>query len=94
LVLEIGSDDFLLPVNSRPSDYAAKLRKQGSAAVLDWISCFVKGIIELQQLGLFHPDLTFRNTIKAKTIRSGDVFKIIDFDYAFKVKATEVDPRK
>ena len=32
-------------------------------------------------MGIYHRDLRFRNTIKI-----GEIFKIIDFDYAFVVK--------
>jgi hypothetical protein len=62
--------------------------------VFSWICCVVVGILELQQLGIFHPDLAFRNTIKVDTIRDGWVFKIIDFDYAFKVAECKYEPRK
>jgi hypothetical protein len=62
--------------------------------VLSWISSVVVAILELQQLGIFHPDLTFRNTIKTKANGEEQIFKVIDFDYAFKVAACEYEPRK
>jgi hypothetical protein len=60
--------------------------------VLSWISSVVKGILELQQMGLFHLDLILRNTIKVKT-NEDCTFKIIDFDYAFKVMKCQDGPR-
>ena len=53
-----------------------------------WISCLVNGILELQRLGIFHADLEFRNTIQLEE-GGRKVYKIIDFDWAFKVKRGE-----
>jgi hypothetical protein len=61
--------------------------------MLSWIFHMVKGILELQQLGLFHPNLILRNTVKIETGSENSVFKIIDFDYAFKVMKREDEPR-
>ena len=57
----------------------------GKNQLLRWISCLIKGIIELQRLGIFHADLEFRNTIQ---LEEGEetIYKIIDFDWAFKVR--------
>lgn len=55
--------------------------------MLKWIICLVDGILELQEFGLFHADLAFRNTISVPSSNnpSDSVYKLIDFDYAFKV---------
>ena len=50
-----------------------------------WTSCLVNGILELQRLGIFHADLEFRNTIQLEE-GGRKVYKIIDFDWAFKVR--------
>ena len=48
----------------------------------------MNGVLELQKHGIFHADLEFRNTIQVKdeSGRREYVYKIIDFDYAFKVR--------
>ena len=50
-----------------------------------WINCFVKGILELQDLGIFHEDLRRRNIFKFCDQNGKIVFKIIDFNWAIKV---------
>ena len=49
----------------------------------------IRGIIELQKIGIYHADLCVRNTIKVSNNRTHDKkefqYKIIDFDYAFYV---------
>ena len=42
-------------------------------------------MLDLQELGIFHADLEFRNTIKLERGNGGFIYKIIDFDWAFKV---------
>ena len=53
--------------------------------MLKWISCLMNGIIELQRLGIVHADLEFRNTIQLEE-GGRTIYKIIDFDWAFKVR--------
>jgi hypothetical protein len=60
----------------------------GPANVFGWIRDIAKAIEELESLGIYHADLRFRNTIKV-TQRDQDIFKVIDFDKAFKVFSTE-----
>jgi hypothetical protein len=48
LILERGQQDFLLPEKSLPSDFAGLLWREGKHEVLNWIDCFVRGILELQ----------------------------------------------
>jgi hypothetical protein len=47
----------------------------------------VKGIVELQSLGIYHQDLGMRNTrrIPQKGDKDNLVYQIVDFDQAFKV---------
>ena len=42
----------------------------------------------MQRLGIFHADLQFRNTIQLER-GGGTIYKIIDFDWAFKVRGGE-----
>ena len=56
------------------------LRQKDRSEMKLWLTCFIKGVIELQEYGIFHADLLFRNTIKVQSI-----YKIIDFDISFKV---------
>jgi hypothetical protein len=60
----------------------------GPANVFGWIRDIALAIEELESLGIYHADLAFRNTIKV-TQRNQNVFKLIDFDKAFKVYPTE-----
>jgi tRNA A-37 threonylcarbamoyl transferase component Bud32 len=56
----------------------------GIEYVFKWIIDIAIGIAELEELGIYHADLAFRNTIRVS--RDGwSAFKIIDFDKAFKV---------
>jgi hypothetical protein len=60
----------------------------GPAHVFGWIRDVALGVEELEELGIYHADLWFRNT--KKMINMGEFFfKIIDFDKAFKVFPTE-----
>ena len=61
--------------------------------ILQWLVCLIQGILELQNSGIFHADLQFRNTIQVKDEHNSEVFKIIDFDYAFKVN-NKGDPKE
>jgi hypothetical protein len=46
-------------------------------------------IAELEQLGIYHADFAFRNTIRVvREYNPQGTFKIIDFDKAFKVFET------
>ena len=50
----------------------------------------IRGIIELQKIGIYHADLCVRNTIKVSSTNRNHnknefQYKIIDFDFAFKV---------
>ena len=86
LILEEGLEDFVL--GDSCDGYINYFRKAGKRQMFVWISCLIKGILQLQELGIFHADLEFRNTIQLKC---GDgkgqfIYKIIDFDYAFKVR--------
>ena len=58
-----------------------KIWELGRKYVYSWIISTARGIIELEELGLFHCDIELRNTVKF-----GDIFKLIDFDYVFKVR--------
>jgi tRNA A-37 threonylcarbamoyl transferase component Bud32 len=60
----------------------------GEDYVMKWIANIAIGIAELEELGIYHADLALRNTIRV-TLGERSVFKIIDFDYAFKVMRTE-----
>jgi hypothetical protein len=51
-----------------------------------------RAINELEELGIYHADLSFRNTIKI--IKEGIFsFKVIDFDKAFVYKDTPYSKR-
>lgn len=82
--VEEGLASFIPDHSQNPSDIFYLLLQQGPAQVLNWIRCFVKGILELQHAGIFHADLCLRNTIQREE-KGRTVYKIIDFDYAFKV---------
>jgi hypothetical protein len=73
---------------------ASELRKGGAQEVFRWICHMAEGILELQQLGLFHPDLTFLNVIETGKEKKDWAYKIIDFDYAFKVDQSSGSDRK
>jgi hypothetical protein len=68
------------------------IRMLGPANVFGWIRDIALAVEELESLGIYHADLAFRNTIKVAQ-RSLDVFKVIDFDKAFKVFPTEAEDR-
>ena len=53
----------------------------GRTYIYSWIISIAKGIAELEAMGLFHCDIELRNTVKF-----AGIFKLIDFDYIFKVK--------
>ena len=53
--------------------------------MVSWLTCLIRGILELQKLGIIHADLEFRNTIRVKG-EDGWTYKIIDFDLSFMVK--------
>ena len=60
-------------------------RREGKRSLFKWLSCLVKGVLELQEIGIFHADLEFRNTIKLERGNGELTYKIIDFDWAFKI---------
>jgi predicted Ser/Thr protein kinase len=60
----------------------------GKNSIFQWIVDIAAGILELEQLGIYHSDLAFRNTIRV-TENKSTVFKIIDYDKAFKVSKTK-----
>jgi hypothetical protein len=92
--MEKGLPEFILGRYASSSGYVRLLWRGGKREVFSWISSVVVGILELQRLGLFHSDLTFRNTIKTQANGEEQVFKVIDFDYAFKVATSEYEPQK
>jgi hypothetical protein len=59
----------------------------GIEYVYKWIIEIAIGIAELEELGIYQAALAFRNTIRVSH-RGWSVFKIIDFDEAFKVHET------
>jgi hypothetical protein len=61
----------------------------GPAHVFGWIRDIALGVEELENLGIYHADLWFRNTIRIIVEENECSFKIIDFDKAFKVFPTE-----
>lgn len=101
LCLEKGEPEFILPqLQQSNHNYVtlllkAKAPKEGSAELLLWLECFVNAIIQLEIAGIYHEDLNFRNTIKIVVKNSNDrdekeklkqyLYKLIDFNYAFKV---------
>jgi hypothetical protein len=101
-MMEKGMSEFELKYSPSSIIYAKLLLKGGKKAVLGWVSSVVVGILELQDLGLFHSDIDFRNTIRVPGHGEGEtksygeewVFKIIDFDYAFKVAKCQGGPRE
>jgi tRNA A-37 threonylcarbamoyl transferase component Bud32 len=60
----------------------------GRKYVMKWITNIAIGIAELEELGIYHADLAFRNTIRV-THGEWSAFKIIDFNRAFKVIQTK-----
>ena len=60
----------------------------GPIHIYKWIIHIALGINELEDLGIYHADLFFRNTIKV-TKGNKFSFKIIDFDKAFKINKTQ-----
>lgn len=61
----------------------------GKEHIFKWIADTAEGIAELEQMGIYHADLTLRNTIRISRRGGWSTFKIIDFDWAFKVIQTE-----
>jgi hypothetical protein len=61
----------------------------GPAHVFGWIIDIALGVEELENLGIYHADLGIRNTIKIAVDANECLFKVIDFDKAFKVFPTE-----
>jgi hypothetical protein len=61
----------------------------GPSHVFGWIRDIALGVEELESLGIYHADLWFRNTIRIVVDENECLFKVIDFDKAFKVFPTE-----
>ena len=62
-------------------DYIELFRKTGKGELFRWIECIIRGILEIQELGIFHTGLEFRNTIKIRD-REGEgeyKYKIFNF---------------
>ena len=59
---------------------------------MHFFKCVVNGVNELQALGIFHADLCFRNVLSFRK-EEHRVYKIIDFDYCFKVRQTDNDEK-
>ena len=56
------------------------------------ITCLINGIIELQRAGIFHEDLQEWNIFRFyNSLKDDYSYKIIDFDWAFKVNTAEGD---
>ena len=53
--------------------------------LLIWMHGFAKGILELQELGIFHEDLGRQNILKFRNENGKFSYKIIDFDWALNV---------
>ena len=90
--IERGLVSFSNPNEHSDQYYIQLLWEWGLPEVVNWIHCFAEGILELQQLGIFHQDLCVRNTIQiSDKMDKGHryTYKIIDFDLAFKIAAKE-----
>lgn len=80
--MERGEDQF--------SEYGRKsignisiehLFMQGKDQVIGFLLSLLQGIVELEEIGIFHADITPQNFIQFKNI-----FEIIDFDHALLCK--------
>jgi hypothetical protein len=61
----------------------------GPAHIFGWMKDIALGVEELENLGIYHADLWFRNTIRIVVDENKFSFKVIDFDKAYKVFPTE-----
>ena len=61
-----------------------KLKELWVSQVLKVLSSLAKGILQLQRLGIYHLDITFRNILQFKKNNRRE-FRIIGFDWAFKI---------
>ena len=86
LILEEGMEDYANLNKSSEKQYIKYFISKGKKELFTWLSCLIKGVLELQGMGIFHADLELRNTIKLEK-RSGEItYKIIDFDRTFKIR--------
>lgn len=75
---------------SKEEEKLKQLLKKGPNELIIYLQCLAHGIVELQNVGLFHEDLKLSNTILVFEKK----YQIIDFDYAFRVRHDDYDSFK